>query len=63
VGLWGEKDQSCLRIEKSYQVVASIVEREKGGKMNQMVSQVEIVLSCDDGGDFFLLRDVSLAVK
>ena len=63
MGLWGEKDQSCLRIEKSYQVVVSIVEWGKGGKMNWMVSWVKIVLSYDDGDGFFLLGDVSLAVK
>ena len=30
--------------------------------MNQMVVWVEIVLSYDDGDDFFLLEDVSLVV-
>ena len=52
-----------MRIEKSYQVVVSIVEWGKGGKMNRMVLWVEIVLSYGDGDGFFLLGDVPLAVK
>ena len=63
MGLWDEKDQSCSKIEKSYQVVVAIVEQGKGGKMNRMVSLVEIVLSYDDDNGFFLLEDVSWVVE
>ena len=60
---WGSRDQSCLRIEKSYQIVVSIVEWGKGGKMNRMVLWVENVLFYGDGNGFFLLGDVSWVVK